>query len=299
MTPSEHDQDAGPRSADDDLDSILSMADAPTISTLRGAAAYSLTPPGTHTFPASHHVVYVGLESAPDTCVKLGDGKGERYDAPAGDIIVKPPHLEARLHLSKARESSIVVYPEDSLKELARQQFGSEQTELKPPPFGTVDHTALRIAQLLKAELTRENGPNEFYVERLIAILGVHLLHAYAAPGDVEAQPSKGGLTRKAKRSLQDFLKVNLAQKISVNELAALANLSPRQFTHAFTKTFGKSPHRYLLDLRLDHAAGLLAEEQLTIADVAYLSGFSSQSHLTAAMKKYRGTTPTRLRSSS
>lgn len=281
------------------MDSILSIADAATISTPRGAAAYSLTPSGSHTFPASHHVVYVGLESAPDTCARLGDSKAERYDALTGDIIVKPAHLEARLHLSKARESAIIVYPDDSLKELARQQFGSDQAELRPPPFGAVDHTALRIAQLLKAELTREHGPSEFYVERLIAILGVHLLHAYAAPDDSGPQPFKGGLARKATRSLQDFLRANLAQKISVNELAALANLSPRQFTHAFTRTFGKSPHRYLLDLRLDHAAGLLAEGQLTIADVAYLSGFSSQSHLTAAMKKYRGITPTLLRSSS
>lgn len=275
------------------------MADASTISTERGAAAYSVTPSGSHTLPAGHHVVCVGLESAPGTCAGLGDSKAERYDAPAGDIIVKPAHLEARLYLAKARESAIIVYPDDSLKELARQQFGSGQAELGPPPFGAVDHTALRIAQLLKAELTKEHGPSEFYVERLIAILGVHLLQAYSARDDVVPQPFKGGLTRKATRSLQDFLKVNLAQKISVNELAALANLSPRQFTHAFTKTFGKSPHRYLLDLRLDHAAGVLAEQQLTIADVAYLSGFSSQSHLTAAMKKYRGTTPTRLRSSS
>jgi AraC family transcriptional regulator len=42
---------------------------------------------------------------------------------------------------------------------------------------------------------------------------------------------------------------------------------------------------RYLLDLRLDYAERLLVQENMTIADVAYLSGFSSQSHLTSAMK--------------
>ncbi|MBZ9862971.1 helix-turn-helix domain-containing protein [Mesorhizobium sp. CA12] len=267
------------------------------IATRRGTAAYSLSPPGPYTFPASHHVVYVGLDFAPGTCARLGDGKTERYDAPAGAIIVKPARLKARLHLSEARESSIIVYPDNSLKELARQQFGTEQVELKPPPLGTLDHTALRIGQLLKAELTKKQGAAEFYVERLIDILGVHILHAYTSR-DREPQQLKGGLTRKAARNLEHFLRANLARKISVGELATLANLSPNHFIQAFSRTFGKSPHRYLLDLRLDHATRLLSEGDATITDVAYLSGFSSQSHLTAAMKKYRGTTPTRFRSS-
>lgn len=296
MTPSGDDLDAGAHPVND-LESVVSVADGSAISTGRGAAAYSRLPPGSHTFKARHLVVYVGLEPAPGVSAIVGEGDGESHDAPAGGIILKPAHLEARLHLSRARESSIIVYPDRSLKELALQQFGAAEAYLKPPALGTVDHTALRVAQLLKAELTKEHGPSEFYVEHLIAILGVHLLQAYASQ-EKEPKQFGGGLARKSARSLQDFLSANLARKISVSELAALANLSPKHFTQAFRRTFGRSPHRYLLDLRLDHAARLLAEGKLTIADVAYLSGFSSQSHLTAALKKYRGTTPTRMRAS-
>ncbi|RUZ46825.1 AraC family transcriptional regulator, partial [Mesorhizobium sp. M7A.F.Ca.CA.004.05.2.1] len=72
----------------------------------------------------------------------------------------------------------------------------------------------------------------------------------------------------------------------------------PKHFPLSFSRSFGMTPHRYLLDLRLDHATRLLSNRDMTIAEVAYLSGFSSQSHLTAAMRKFRGATPTRFRSS-
>ncbi|WP_210239895.1 AraC family transcriptional regulator [Mesorhizobium sp. B2-2-2] len=253
-------------------------------------------PAGLHTFHTNHHLVYVGLEPAPGASARLGDGKAERYDAPAGGIIVKPAHLEARLHLSKARESAIIVYPDDSLRELARQQFGSAEAELTPPPLGTRDHNALRVAQLLKAEFIKEEGANHFHVEQLIAVMGVHMLHAYASRSS-GPEKFKGGLSRQSARILQDFMNMNLASKISVDELAALAGLSPKHFNQAFSRTFGRSPHRYLLDLRLDHATRLLSEGDMSIANVAYFSGFSSQSHLTAAMRKHRGTTPARFRS--
>ncbi|WP_404924866.1 helix-turn-helix domain-containing protein [Mesorhizobium sp. ORM16] len=253
--------------------------------------------PGLHTFEASDHVVYVGLEAAPGVCASLGGAKAQRYDAAAGSIIVKPAHLEARLRLPQARESAIVVYPDDSLKELARQQFGPVETELMPPPLGTRDFNALRIAKLLKAELTKKEGVSHVHIEQLIAIMGIHVLHAYASRTSRPEQ-FKGGLSRQSARKLQEFLSINLTRKISVDELAALARLSPKHFTQAFNRSFGMAPHRYLLDLRLDHATRLLSDRDMTIAEVAYLSGFSSQSHLTAAMRKYRGATPTRFRTS-
>jgi len=52
-------------------------------------------------------------------------------------------------------------------------------------------------------------------------------------------------------------------------------------------------PHRYLINLRLDFAEKLLVDGELAIAEIAYLAGFSDQSHLAATMKKYRGRTPT------
>ncbi|WP_234836151.1 helix-turn-helix domain-containing protein [Sinorhizobium meliloti] len=67
-------------------------------------------------------------------------------------------------------------------------------------------------------------------------------------------------------------------------------------FIQAFTKTFGESPHKYVLRLRLNFAEELLVESVLSIAEIAHLSGFSDQSHLTVTMSKHRNRTPRQVR---
>ena len=77
---------------------------------------------------------------------------------------------------------------------------------------------------------------------------------------------------------------------------AAVSGLSTYHFIRAFSKTFAVPPHQYVLDQRLDFAENLLLDGRMSIAEVAHLAGFSSQSHFTTVMKKYRGVTPSQAR---
>lgn len=117
---------------------------------------------------------------------------------------------------------------------------------------------------------------------------------------DVVRQPLanvKGGLSASSARKVRDFLDENFSRKLAISEMAAVCGLSSYHFVRAFSRTFGMPPHQYILDLRLDFAERLLAESSLAIADIAHLSGFSSQSHFTTMMKKHRHVTPLRSRS--
>ncbi|TGQ82385.1 AraC family transcriptional regulator [Mesorhizobium sp. M8A.F.Ca.ET.207.01.1.1] len=117
---------------------------------------------------------------------------------------------------------------------------------------------------------------------------------------DVVRQPLanvKGGLSASSAGKVRDFLDENFSRKLAISEMAAVCGLSSYHFVRAFSRTFGMPPHQYILDLRLDFAERLLAESSLAIADIAHLSGFSSQSHFTTMMKKYRHVTPLRSRS--
>jgi AraC family transcriptional regulator len=107
---------------------------------------------------------------------------------------------------------------------------------------------------------------------------------------------AKGGLSISCTRLAQQFLNRNFSRKLSLAEMAAVCDLSPYHFARAFSKTFGVSPHQYVLTLRLDYAEKLLADRRISITDIADLSGFSSQSHLTTMMKKYRNATPQQVR---
>ncbi|WP_284268560.1 helix-turn-helix domain-containing protein [Mesorhizobium huakuii] len=116
------------------------------------------------------------------------------------------------------------------------------------------------------------------------------------SPARQPALNVKGGLSAHSARKVQEFLDQNFTRKIALAEMAAVCGLSSYHFVRAFSRTFGVPPHQYVLDLRLDFAEKLLAETHMTIADIAHLSGFSSQSHFTTVMKKYRRLTPLQLR---
>ncbi len=107
---------------------------------------------------------------------------------------------------------------------------------------------------------------------------------------------AKGGLSAKHTHQIQQFLKENFSRKLSLADMAAICDLSSYHFARAFSKTFGVSPHQYVLVLRLDLAEKLLADSSMSITDIADLSGFSSQSHFTTMMRKYRHMTPQQVR---
>ncbi|MDX8524557.1 AraC family transcriptional regulator [Mesorhizobium sp. MSK_1335] len=107
---------------------------------------------------------------------------------------------------------------------------------------------------------------------------------------------AKGGLSVRHTHQIQQFLKENFSRKLSLAEMAAVCDLSPYHFARAFSKTFGVSPYQYVLVLRLDLAEKLLAGSRMSITDIADLSGFSSQSHFTTVMRKYRHVTPQQVR---
>ncbi|AOE86846.1 helix-turn-helix transcriptional regulator [Pseudomonas sp. TCU-HL1] len=95
---------------------------------------------------------------------------------------------------------------------------------------------------------------------------------------------------------LDSYIINNLSRRISVAELAQVACLSPSHFHAQFKDCVGLTPHQYLLKTRLDRAARLLRESEQPLVRIAEECGFSSQSALTTAMRRYLGLTPKRLR---
>jgi AraC family transcriptional regulator len=180
------------------------------------------------------------------------------------------------------------------MAELAGHELGRTDIDLRPMHF-TPDNTAFELAKLINSELNRPHHTNELYLDSLITILGVHVLRNYSNDAK-PAGEAKGGLSTLAAKRIRDYLHERFRRKLSIAELAGICGLSPGYFTQAFTKTFGCPPHRYVLERRLEFAEKLLAETRMPVAEVAYLSGFSSQSHLTNMLRVHRGKTPSQYR---
>lgn len=68
--------------------------------------------------------------------------------------------------------------------------------------------------------------------------------------------------------------------------------LSRTRLIHAFRDVVGVTPHRYLLERRLSHAAGLLGCTGMQVVEVCFASGFGSLARFNAAFKQAHGVTP-------
>ena len=97
---------------------------------------------------------------------------------------------------------------------------------------------------------------------------------------------------------VRDFVAAKLDTRISVADLAAVAGLAPSRFALLFNAATGSTPHRYLLDRRLARAMDLLRDGRMDTAEIAVACGFSSQQHMTTAMRRLAGATPGQVRQS-
>ena len=114
--------------------------------------------------------------------------------------------------------------------------------------------------------------------------------HACGAPGRASA------ISPFRMRRVLQYVNENLHRRIGLQEIAALADLSPWYFCRAFKRETGLPPNRYIMALRIDRACRLMAAPDARLADIAAAVGFSSQAHFTSAFKRMLGSSPGRWR---
>jgi AraC family transcriptional regulator of arabinose operon len=88
----------------------------------------------------------------------------------------------------------------------------------------------------------------------------------------------------------------HIARPLRLSTLARQANLSLSRFSHLFRQETGKSPARYLHDLRLDCALMLLYDSTLSIKEVMAAVGFNDPSHFTRDFSERHTVSPTEFR---
>ncbi|NJM35611.1 MAG: helix-turn-helix transcriptional regulator [Rhodomicrobium sp.] len=89
-----------------------------------------------------------------------------------------------------------------------------------------------------------------------------------------------------------DHIDANLAEPISLSDLAAVACISAYHFARNFKIEMGISPLAFVTQRRVERAKRLLQGSGLTLAQVAYDCGFANQSHFTTVFRKHTGQTP-------
>lgn len=91
----------------------------------------------------------------------------------------------------------------------------------------------------------------------------------------------------------KDLADARYFESLDVGDLARAAGLSRAHFSREFRRSFGESPHAYLLTRRLERAAALLRSTDRSVADICFSVGLSSVGSFTTSFKRTYGLPPT------
>ncbi|WP_425046249.1 GlxA family transcriptional regulator [Primorskyibacter sp. S87] len=124
-------------------------------------------------------------------------------------------------------------------------------------------------------------------------------LHTDVRPA---ADPQRGGLVERVGTTAPPVLNAvaamedHIADPLSLDELADLAGVTPRQLNRVFREKTGESTMRYYRQLRLETGHNLLRNSSLSLTNIAFATGFASSSNFTRAFADLYGAPPSRFR---
>ena len=93
-------------------------------------------------------------------------------------------------------------------------------------------------------------------------------------------------------RKVREYVDSHIAGPIRVADLCALIQRSEAHFSRAFKRTFGASPHAFVIQRRLELAGQYMLQTEAPLSDIALRCGFTDQAHLCNHFRQATGETP-------
>jgi AraC family transcriptional regulator len=109
---------------------------------------------------------------------------------------------------------------------------------------------------------------------------------------EAAAADARGRLLAWQARKVRDYIETHLAEALRVQDLCSLLQLSEAHFSRSFRRTFGESPHAFLVRQRLRRAERYMLETGASLSEIALQCGFTDQAHLSKHFRQHTGRTP-------
>lgn len=218
-----------------------------------------------------------------ESCIYCGHGKMEYICYPKGNEflfknIKLPLSYFGRILSDHFENGEIDVYEK-------KLRNGISKIEITP----YMEHIFAELQDFAQYR----GGLGHLYLEsKIFELLSVYLSEVLEldilAPGHTVISRTDRDAIVEAKRIIDG----QLAFAPGCEALAKKVGVSTSKLTKGFSAMFGTSVHAYIIERRLEKAAGLLLESDLNVSQVAALVGYSKPSNFSAAFKKKYGVIP-------
>jgi AraC family transcriptional regulator len=262
------------------------------------AARFLAAPASEISQPAiTHHRLFL-LTRPPETLELCYAGVKRHVPPPAGAISLLPAGSPALWRWSGCKDTLNIYLEPGLIARVAAEAFDLDPARLAIPPLDSLDLPLLRGPMLaVEAELLAGAAGGPLAAESLANVLAVQLIRHVSA----HRQPERGHdgtLPRGRLRAVVEYIEEHLDTSLTLEQMAAVANLSPYHFARQFKVATGLPPHQYVIVRRIERARLLLQQGDLSLAEIAARAGFSDQSHFSRHFKRCVGVTPGQFRMS-
>ena len=211
--------------------------------------------------------------------------RGREYRAGCGDVIILRP---GEVHACAPESGAPFVWRGFHFREGSAAAAMLQSLTRAVPTLEPVCAGGAIVDELLAVHaLMGAPGHAEHKRSRLFAALG-GLGRCHRKPGAGHAAHTP---TEPALEALRNHLAAHAGERVSLEDMAAMARMGKFRLVRAFARMTGATPYRYLESARVNRAQELLAQG-LPPAEAALEAGFADQSHLSRAFRTRLGVTP-------
>ena len=246
--------------------------------------------------PLTHHSLVLFIRTPKEFELQC-DGVNRVVPPRAGSILVVPAGSPARWRWDGPKDSLHIYLEPELVTRVAAEEFELDPARLNVPSIDGQDLPHLRAALwAVDAELTSGGAGGRLTAESLANVLAVDLIRHVLAPRQPARGPD-GALPQGRLRAVAEYIEAHLDVGPTLEQMAAIARVSPYHFARQFKAATGLPPHQYVIARRVERAKQLLQTgSDLSLAEVAARAGFSDQSQFSRHFKRLIGITPRHFR---
>jgi len=243
---------------------------------------------GRHRLPAmTHHRVGIHV-GTPVRARCVCDGRRQsRLQAP-GDADVVPAGIDGEWTDDADCTILRVWFDDRFVRSIAEQMDRPRGAREIRPHLQLRDPRINSLADALLVEIEAGAASDPLFAESISAAMVVRLLGG----ADVPRGRATATLAAHKAARVVDYVESHLDQRLTLQTLAALVDLSVPHFKALFRETMGMPVHQYVVRRRVERAKALLMEGRLSLSQVALEAGFAHQSHMAHWLTRLLGSTP-------
>lgn len=250
--------------------------------------------PGSFKIPVASYSALIMFQKPARMNYNVSGNKPVKRAFLPGDLVVRPSDTQWDLEFidnidvtTIGLESAVV----QSLTTAFNANVGETFGRLGVLPFrssvleGLINN--LRAATVGKAD--------RLYADAMTFAL-VHELWRLCSANIDQREETPGTLGAHTLRRIDEAIDASQGGHVALERLADMAGMSMVAFSAAMKVSNGLTPYQYVLSRRVIKARHLIETSSLSLAEIAFRCGFSSQSHMTDVFRAKLGATPGKLR---